>query len=64
MQQELQSNDSPLDAHLQAVLPGVHHPFEIQRQAIVGLRGDVGHLSTAVETNSQVFTEKLTTLLR
>jgi hypothetical protein len=59
MEQELGNNDSPLDAHLQAVLPGVHHRLEVHRQELACLRGDVGRLTTVVESSAQVFSEKV-----
>jgi hypothetical protein len=59
MEQELLNNDSPLDAHLQAVLPGVHQRMELHRQELACLRGDVGRLTTAVETSTTVLTEKV-----
>jgi hypothetical protein len=64
MQQELNNNDSPLDAHLQAVLPGVHQRMELHRQELSCLRGDVGRLTTAVETNTQVMTDKVDDIIQ
>jgi hypothetical protein len=59
MKQELENTDSPLDANLQAVLPGVHHRMEINRQELACLRGDVGRLTSAVELSTEVFYEKV-----
>jgi hypothetical protein len=59
MQQELANKDSPLDAHLQAVLPGVHQRMELQRQELACLHGNVGRLTNVVEMNTQVFTDKV-----
>jgi hypothetical protein len=59
MQQELGKKDSPLDANLQSVLPGVHHRLEVHREELGCLRGDVGRLTMAVELSMQVFNEKV-----
>jgi hypothetical protein len=59
MKDELAMNDSPLDANLQSVLPGVHQRLEMQREETACLRGDVGRLTMAVETSTLVFNEKV-----
>jgi hypothetical protein len=64
MKQELVNDDSPLDAHLQAVLPGVHHRMEVNRHEIVGLRGDVRRLTTAVETSTEIFNNRVDEIIQ
>ena len=59
MKDELQSTESPLDANLQSVLPGVHQQLEVHREELACLRGDVGRLTTAVETHTLVFNKKV-----
>jgi hypothetical protein len=59
MKQELENTDSPLDANLQAVLPGVHHRMEVNRQELACLRGDVGRLTSAVEISTETFNQKV-----
>ena len=59
MKDKLQSTESPLDANLQSVLPGVHQRLEVHREELACLRGDVGRLTTAVETHTSVFNKKV-----
>jgi hypothetical protein len=59
MKDKLSINESPLDASLQAVLPGVHQQLEVNREELACLCGDVGRLTMAVETHMLVFNEKV-----
>jgi hypothetical protein len=59
MQNELANDESPLDANLQSVLPGVHQRLEVQREEISCLRGDIGRLTVAVENHTLVFNDKV-----
>jgi hypothetical protein len=59
MQNELANDESPMDANLQSVLPGLHQRLEVQREEISCLCGDVGRLTVAVKNHTLVFNKKV-----
>ena len=59
MQNELANDESPLDANLQSVLPGMHQQLEVQREEILCLRGDIRRLTVADENHTLVFNDKV-----